>query len=121
MWVKVAHMHFIDAAARWVQSVEPQLRSMSWLIFCQLVHERFGQDQHQLLIRQLFHIRQDGTIKEYVDRFVELIDQLASYNTSTDALYYVTRFIDGLRDDICAVILGQCPQTLDTAYTLALL
>jgi hypothetical protein len=49
MWVKVYHMHFLDASAHWVQSVGPQLCSMSWPVFRQLVHVCVGRDQHQLL------------------------------------------------------------------------
>lgn len=36
-------------------------------------------------------------------------------------MLYYTRFVDGLRDDIRAVIVVQRPQNLDTTYTLALL
>lgn len=32
-----------------------------------------------------------------------------------------TRFIDGLKDDIRAVVLVRCPQDLDTVSSLALL
>lgn len=69
-------MHFSGPAARWIQSVESQLKTIEWPAFCQLLHERFGRDQHQLLIRQLFHIKQDSTVKDYVDRFAKLVDHL---------------------------------------------
>jgi hypothetical protein len=35
MWVQVATMNFVGVADRWLQSVEPQLPSMSWRQFCQ--------------------------------------------------------------------------------------
>jgi hypothetical protein len=84
-----------------------------------LVHDRFGRDQHELLIKQLFHIKQTGSISEYVVEFAQLVDQLAAYTTSTDPLYYTLRFIDGLREDIKSIVLVQCPQDLDTACVLA--
>lgn len=42
-----------------------------------MLHERFSHDQHQLLIRQMLHVKQESTVKDSVDRFAELIDQLA--------------------------------------------
>ncbi|XP_035822042.1 uncharacterized protein [Zea mays] len=120
-WVKVATMHFNGVANRWLQSIEPRLASFSWHQFCQAVHDRFGREQHELVIRKLFHIRQTSSVQDYVDRFCELIDLLVTYEHTTDPLYYTMRFIDGLRDGIKAVILVQRPRDLDTACALALL
>jgi hypothetical protein len=75
MWVKVATMHFEGRAARWLQSVERRLRQLSWEEFCTLVHDRFGREQHETLIRQLFHIRQTTYVPEYVDQFHSLVDE----------------------------------------------
>jgi hypothetical protein len=51
MWVKVSTMHFEGVASHWLQSVEPRLPSMSWCQFCQYVQERFGREQHEIVIR----------------------------------------------------------------------
>lgn len=81
----------------------------------------FGKDQHELLIRQLFHIHQTGVVQEYVTRFSTLIDQLQAYGCNIDPIYYAMRFVNGLRADIRSDVHMQCPTTLDTACTLALL
>lgn len=86
-----------------------------------MLHERFGRDQHQILIRRMFHIHQESTVTDYVERFSGLIDQLKAYNPNIDMIYYTTHFVDGLREDIRAVIVVQRPQNLYTVYTLALL
>ena len=119
MWIRVATMHFTGAAKRWLQSIEHLLSSLDWTSFCSLLHERFSRDQHELLLRQLFNIRQTGSVSDYIDKFTELIDQLKSYNPNPDLLAYTTRFVDGLREDIRAVTLVARPTTLDSAYTLA--
>jgi hypothetical protein len=90
-------------------------------MFCKLVHDRFGRDQQEILVRQLFHIKQSGTVADYVEEFSQLVDQLSSYTTTTDPLYYTLRFIDGLRDDIKSVVLVQRPADLDTGCVLAAL
>jgi hypothetical protein len=46
-------------------------------------------------------------VAEYVAQFSELLDQLIAYGHSTDPLYYTTRFVDGLRDDIHSTVLVQ--------------
>jgi hypothetical protein len=66
-------------AARWLQTVERRIRDSTWDMFCTMVHDRFGRNQHEALIRQLFHIRQLGTIAEYVEKFSTLADQFAAY------------------------------------------
>ncbi|CAD6273351.1 unnamed protein product [Miscanthus lutarioriparius] len=47
--------------------------------------------------------------------------ELKAYNPNPDKLYFTTRFVDGLREDIRSVVMVARPQNLDTAYTLTLL
>lgn len=74
--IRVATMRMTHAASRWLQSFHPKVKIVSWEEFCKLVLDRFGRDQYELLIRQLFHIRQCGGVQEYADRFTGLVDQL---------------------------------------------
>ena len=55
-------------------------------------------------------------------KFTDMVEQLLPYQSHPDTLSYTQRFVDGLRDDIKAVVvLVARPQNLDTACTLALL
>jgi hypothetical protein len=72
-------------------------------------------------MRQLFHIKQTGSVVDYVEEYAQLVDQLAAYTSTTDPLYYTLRFIDGLREDIKSIVLVQRPPDLDTACVLAAL
>jgi hypothetical protein len=121
VWVKVVTMHFEGAAMRWLQSVDCKIHSASRSEVCSWIHDRFGRDQHESLIRQLFHIRQTSSVQDYIDRFTELVDQLVAYEHIIDQRYYTTRFVDGLRDDIKSIILIQRPVGLNTACVLTLL
>jgi hypothetical protein len=67
LWIRVVSMHFECAVARWFQSAERRLRDASWSDFCAKIHDRFGRDQHEARIRQLFHIHQIASIFEYVE------------------------------------------------------
>jgi hypothetical protein len=84
-----------------------------------MILERFGKDQHQWLLRQLFHIRQTSSVTAYVDEFFQLVDKLNAYQVQSDPLYYTMKFVDGLRDDIKAVVMLQRPHDLDTTTVLA--
>jgi hypothetical protein len=86
-----------------------------------MIMERFGKDQHALLIRQFFHIHQTHTVQDYIDKYTGLVERLVAYSKNADPLYYATRFVDGLRPEIRNVVHLQRPPTLDTACVLALL
>jgi hypothetical protein len=47
-----------------------------------------AREQHESLIRELFHISQTGSVSDYVEQFASLIDELAAYESHTDPLYY---------------------------------
>jgi uncharacterized protein YoxC len=98
-WVRKSTMYFDGPAARCLQSVERRAKLVSWDAFCKLVHDRFGRDHHEVLVRQLFHIKQSGSVANYLEEFAQLVDQLAAYTSTIDPLYYTLRFIDGLRED----------------------
>jgi hypothetical protein len=121
LWISVSEHYLEGPAARWFQSIESQIRTASWSTFCQLLHDRFDHDQHELFIRKVFSIKQLTTVSDYVTRFTALVDQLAAYSNSTHPVYYTMRFIDGLFPDIKAVVLVQRPQNLDATCVLALL
>ena len=121
VWIQCSRMQFLGPAKRWIQSVSHELKTMTWSQFCQALHNRFDHDHHELLLRKMNRIRQTSSVQDYVDRFSELVDQLKAYDPSTNDLHFITRFVDGLFNDIHAVILVQRPTSLDTAYTLALL
>ncbi|CAD6333962.1 unnamed protein product [Miscanthus lutarioriparius] len=121
MWVRVATMNFTNTAKRWLQSINQKIPQTDWTTLCAMIRERFCRDQHELLLRQLFQIKMTGSVQDYIDKFVNLVEQLSAYTPNPDSLSYVTRFVDGLRDDIRSVILVQRPADLDAACTLALL
>jgi hypothetical protein len=60
MWIRLATMHFEGPALFWLQSMEGRTREMNWGELCAALITRFGRDQHNLLIRQFYHIYQTG-------------------------------------------------------------
>lgn len=70
-------MHVKEAASNWLQSVEGRVRSCNWPEFSQLILDRFG--RHEILVRQLLQICQSGSMLDYINEFVALVDQLVAY------------------------------------------
>ncbi|XP_066323723.1 uncharacterized protein [Miscanthus floridulus] len=66
-------------------------------------------------------LRGRHSVSEYVASFTSLTDQLIAYNSGVDPVYFVTRFIDGLKPELRSILLVQRPKSLDAACTLALL
>jgi hypothetical protein len=81
VWVKVATMYLEGLAARWFQSMKRRLTHAPWDTFCTLLMDRFGHDEHEVLIRRLFHIKQSGSVFDYIASFTELVDQLHAYES----------------------------------------
>ena len=94
---------------------------IGWRELCAAVWARFEKDQHNHLLRQFFHIRQQSSVADYIKHFDELVHQLRAHDPSFSSALATSRFIDGLREDIRTVVMIQKPIDLDTASSLALL
>jgi len=90
-WVKISRMNFRGAASRWIEPI-PQPDRLPWPDFCKMLHDRFGRDQCDKLVRQMFHINQISTVTDYVDRFSSLFDQLKAYQHNPGMHYFTTHF-----------------------------
>lgn len=120
-WLSMATLNFSTSAAIWLQSVQKKLVGLDWEGFCDFLCSKFGRDQHQQLIRQFYQTKQISSVAEFVERFDALMNHLLSYSESIHPLYFLTRFVEGLREDIRAVVIIQQPVDLDAACRLALL
>jgi hypothetical protein len=96
LWVTFAADQFMGAAATWLEAFLQQCPQPNWMQFTEAVLTRFNRNQHQILCRRLFHIRQETTVEDYVSRFSELMDQISAYEERPDPVHYTTKFIDGL-------------------------
>jgi hypothetical protein len=121
MWIRLAIMHFKGPAVFWLHAVENRLREMNWEEFCLHLNTRFGRDQHNLLIRQFYHIYQQASVAEYIEEFDILMHHLLAHGTQLTSSMITARFVDGLTDEIKSIVVIQRPSDLDTACSLALL
>nr|XP_020152320.1 uncharacterized protein LOC109737602 [Aegilops tauschii subsp. strangulata] len=120
-WVPMAALNFSGPASIWLQSIQKRLSDFDWNSFTAHLCTRFGRDRHQMLIRQFYAVRQTTSVADYIEIFELIINHLSSYSDTIHPFYFLTRFVEGLRKDIRAVVLVQRPPDLDTACALALL
>ena len=94
---------------------------------CFIIWSRFkpvatnGHDPSNPIIRQFFHVKQTGSLLEYVEAFDELVHQLLGYDPYFSPTVITSRFVDSLKTSIKSVVLLHRPKVLDTASSLAIL
>ncbi|KAG8069366.1 hypothetical protein GUJ93_ZPchr0005g14322 [Zizania palustris] len=120
-WVRLASMNFTGNAVFWLQSVRSQLVGISWEVLCEKVCAHFTRDKKESLIRQWYVVRQEGTVAAYVEKFDSLMHQLLAYDNALTPLYFVTRFVEGLKEEIRSAVMMQRPRDLDAACALSFL
>ncbi len=64
-------------------------------------------------------IRQEGTIEEYQDRFKDVRIRLERVMPNLGEAYFLSVFMDGLKDDIRLVVRMMKPSTLSHAFEIA--
>jgi len=55
-------------------------------------------------MKHLDSLKQTGSVDEYYKQFIELAHQILLYNPACDNVFFVTRFLNGLKDEIHSVI-----------------
>lgn len=121
VWVNLAALHCVGGADQWLQSTSAHTNCQSWDEFMDLVSDKFGKEEFQHMVRQFSQLKQQGTVAEYTERFNGLVFNLTAHHPSWDPLFFVTQFVEGLRNDIKSVVLLHRPKDLDTAASLACL
>jgi hypothetical protein len=66
LWPSYASSLFVADAATWLEAYLHQTPQPTWSGFVAAVLTHFGRNQHQVLVRRLFHISQTSTVADYV-------------------------------------------------------
>uniref|UniRef100_A0ACD5YU76 Uncharacterized protein n=1 Tax=Avena sativa TaxID=4498 RepID=A0ACD5YU76_AVESA len=104
-WVDTATMHFVGAASMLLENCGMSVESLDWESLCALICNQFGRDEFQRLLRQLFSMKQTGSVVEYIQEFIEVMHALKAHTSAWDPELFPARFVDGLKDEIRVVVL----------------
>ena len=73
------------------------------------------------MLKRFDKLRQKDSVEKYQLEFEKLAQGFLLYNDAYDDTYFVTRFVDGLKEEICSVISLHKTIDVNTASALALL
>ncbi len=119
-WMSVATMHISGRARTWKQSYLVNRQIVSWDEFIEALCRRFGQIGERYLIREFNNLKQLGTVEKYQERFEELRTQLIYHNPQlTEEHYFISCYINGLKEDLVPFMDMGHPNTLEEAYEQA--
>jgi len=93
----------VSSAALWLQTQRVERSYADWGKLYAAVFEQFDKDQYQLQLRQLYALKQTRSVADYQQRFKQLAHGILLYKSNYDDVYFVTRFLGGLKEEIiCA-------------------
>lgn len=72
-------------------------------------------------MRDLLSIRQTNDVLEYAGRFEKAKHRVLVHNKETGEVFFVQKFLDGLKYNISNAIILHKPRTVDAALSLALM
>lgn len=123
LWAQFATIHFHGSAELWLQTYEAQHSDadIGWVGLCIAVDLKFGRDLYHNAMNDLLQIKQHADVQEYFDRFQTAMHKVIVHNKSLDDVFFVSKFLQGLKPDISAAIMLHKPRTVDAAPSLALM
>ena len=119
LWVTAAAMHLQHNAAKWWQAYKKHHQKISWKAFCEAVHLEFGSDDYRSAVTDLLNLKQTGTVEEYTTQFQALQFEVSMEGSQVDEQFFATAYINGLKEDIRAVVEPHTPTTVKKAVTIA--
>lgn len=118
LWYQAATMHFEGSAAKWIQAYKQLHPTATWQKFIDDVQLQFGSDDYRSAINELLERRQTTTVEEYTTQFQSLQYDITMHSYNFDSLFFAS-YVNGLKDEIRAVVEPQVPSTVDRAAVIA--
>ncbi|XP_057986676.1 uncharacterized protein LOC131171223 [Hevea brasiliensis] len=96
----IVSLFLVDRADAWYHNWVKREGSHSWIDFERDLCVRFGEEGLGDIIEEFMKMRQEGSLKEYQDKFKDIKVRLERVMPNLWEAYFLSGFIRGLRDDI---------------------
>ncbi|KAJ4817820.1 polyprotein [Rhynchospora pubera] len=116
---RMAVINFVGEASIWYRQFKKTIDNPPWELLVDGVYHRFTQNAAQELIGEFKRLHQVGKVQDYIRQFDTLQTKLMYERPYLPPEFYVSTFVEGLRDDIKAMVTMFKPQSLYDAYNLA--
>ncbi|KAJ4821432.1 polyprotein [Rhynchospora pubera] len=112
-------LSFSGEASAWYRHFRLGMDNPPWEIFVEEVFARFTENAAQELVGEFKRIHQFGKVSEYIKNFDSLRGKLLYERPYLPNDFYVSSFIEGLREDIKSMVTMFGPKTLNDTYKYA--
>ena len=103
----------------WPQTYEAQHGIDNWVDLCIAIEAKFGRDLYQNSMQDILSMQQTSDVKEYHDRFQSAMHKVLVHNHSLDDVFFVSKFLQGLKHDVKSALVLHKPRTVDVALSQA--
>lgn len=121
MKVKFASLNCVGNAALWLKMAQKRRQFVHWHELRTAVQEKWRRNRHKFHMRQLLLLSQSGSVDDYTTKFDNLRHQILLADPHSSEVFFVERYVAGLRSEIRTVVILHQPEDVDTASCLALL
>ncbi|KAJ3701444.1 hypothetical protein LUZ61_005149 [Rhynchospora tenuis] len=116
---RMAVLKFVGEASAWYRHFRLGTDNPPWEIFVEEVFARFSENATQELIGEFKRLHQFGKVTDYIKQFDNVRGRLMYERPYIPADFYVSSFIEGLREELRAMVTMFSPKTLNDAYKFA--
>jgi hypothetical protein len=81
-----------------------------------MVFSRFSSNSTNSSIEQFHHLKQQTFVSDYIQKFEELRTLMQMQHPGLTGHYYISSFIDGLKEGIKHYLVTHSPQTFYDTY-----
>ncbi|CAL1392473.1 unnamed protein product [Linum trigynum] len=103
----------------WFEGWKYGKSELVWEDFVVALCQRFGSRTYGSVVAAFNKLRQQGSLTEYQEKFEELRSLMSQFNPALDEIFFISSFINGLKQELRLVMSMLQPQTLDQAYRQA--
>ncbi|CAL1388272.1 unnamed protein product [Linum trigynum] len=103
----------------WFEGWKYGKSELVWEDFVVALCQRFGSRTYGGVVAAFNKLRKQGSLAEYQERFEELRSLMSRFNPALDEIFFISSFINGLKQELRLVMSMLQPQTLAQAYRQA--
>lgn len=119
--MEVVEMYLEIRANIWYQGLKMEKENITWGEFVDFISRRFEDHGGKDIIEEFNKLYQQGSMREYQDKFEELMSLMLHKDPRLSESYFISSFVSGVKEEIKPMIKMMKPTTQLEAFEVALL
>ncbi|KAJ4810364.1 polyprotein [Rhynchospora pubera] len=117
---RLSVIYFTGEATAWYRNFRLRFENPPWELLIEEMFARFARNVGQELIGEFKRMQQGGKVSEYIRQFDNCKARLQHDRPYIPSDFYLAAFIEGLKEELRAMVSILKPQSLNEAYNYAL-